>query len=285
MPSPSTAALTLLMTTALLLKSAVADDSTVSPAQLRDTRDPSQDTDDMLQRYVDEFVHVTPGSGLFPEVLRADERLLVPPAPFRIARYETTQELYRAVTGTNPSRWPGPRNSVDSVSRQDAEVFCTRITEFLRRRGSIGPKETVRLPTQTEWEYSCRGGSAESYCFGNIRDDADLQTLGEYAWHTGNAAGNDPAVGVLRPNQFGLCDMHGYLWEHVAADPGAATNSNASSVQLPVEFAMGGSWRDHHKLLASDCRIPVPVYAVSDAIGFRCVLASDEGDRKNSDKQ
>src|SRR5206468_970100 len=109
------------------------------------------------------------------------------------------------VMGQNPSRWKGPRNSVEMMSWEDANEFCGKITRKLRKQGLIEKAEVIRLPTESEWEYCCRAGTTTKYSFGDkARKDGDVSPkasiLNDYGWHTGNAAGNDPAVGVLKPN-------------------------------------------------------------------------------------
>ena len=206
---------------------------------------------------------------------------------FRISKFETTQDLYAAITGRNPSRWTGPRNSVESMSFLDAEVFCNKLTIQLRTAGLIAANEIVRLPTEVEWEYCCRAGTSTLYSFGESPQTASdpedaTPVLNDYAWHTGNAAGNDPAVGVLKPNSWGLFDMHGYLWEFVSdeytAAESAASESAASSRQstgATVRIIRGGSWRDHATHLTSGARQPVPDHVTSDAIGFRCIIVQN----------
>ncbi len=240
---------------------------------LRDTRQPSGNVEEVLGRFVEELVKIAPGSGDFPVSTESPAGPLQPAGEFRISRYETTQELYAAVMNGNPSRWKGPRNSVEMVSPQQARRFCVRLTEVLRAEGRITADEVVRLPTDVEWEYCCRARSGESFCFGSLSESPEL--LDRYAWHTGNAAGNDPAVGVLQANAFGLYDVHGYLWELVETD------HKSDPVPRPITWAMGGSWRDRAELLSADSRIPVPNYASSDAIGFRCVVSATGPGVKN----
>jgi formylglycine-generating enzyme required for sulfatase activity len=208
------------------------------------------------------------------------ERTVAMSQSFRISKYEMTQELYAVITGVNPSRWKGPRNSVESMSFLDAESFCTKLTVQLRAAKLIAPNEIVRLPTEAEWEYCCRAGTDTLYSFGDSAsagtDGADATSiLNEYAWHTGNAAGNDPAVGVLKPNPWGLFDMHGYLWEYVS-DKYRLPDSLAPDQAIPgatTRIIRSGSWRDHASSLTSGARLPVPDHVSSDAIGFRCVIA------------
>ncbi len=267
----------------LLIVAVLSLDAFAQPP--RNTRAASADRLDMLRRFVEECVSVTPGDGQFPDLqIRG-----APAAPFRIARYETTQELYQAITGTNPSRWKGPRNSVETVNWLDATAFCRQLTIALRTEKLISEDDVVRLPDSAEWEYCCRAGSETLYSFGDdvIADDG-TSLLDEFAWHTGNAAGNDPAVGVLKPNSWGLYDVHGYLWELTSDRWSLTAGTNEQSVGgstsatevrrtdspgEPLRTMHGGSWRDEYRLLKSSSKLPVPEYASSDAIGFRCVIA------------
>ena len=203
---------------------------------------------------------------------------------FRISRYEVTQELYRAVMGVNPSRWKGERNSVEMVSFQDAQQFCVKLTLMLRDEKLLTDKEIVRLPTEAEWEYCCRAGTTTPFSFGaSATAEGDQENiasvLNEFGWHTGNAAGNDPVVGALKPNAWGLYDFHGYLWEYVSdsyvvSAAGANETKQDSPAANAARIIRGGSWRDHHSLLTSSSRTVIPAHAASDAIGFRCVIES-----------
>ena len=188
---------------------------------------------------------------------------------FRISKFETTQELYQAVMEQNPSRWKGPRNSVENLRFADAEHFCRKLTDLLRDRKLIANTDIVRLPTAVEWEYCCRAGASTQYCFGDTAGTGDgTEILDTYAWHTGNAAGNDPAVGILKPNAWGLYDVHGYLWEFVS--DGGASVAEETSEHCDVR---GGSWKDKYQRLSSSTYLMIPVEKTDDATGFRCVIA------------
>lgn len=248
---------------------------------------------DLLKDFVDHCILIEPGKGKFPQQFQMGrhfespfalpERKVAVSQSFRISQYEMTQDLYAAITGANPSRWKGPRNSVESMSFLDAEMFCTKLTVQLLAAKLIAPNEIVRLPTESEWEYCCRAGTDTLYSFGDSASaKADgvnaTSILNEYAWHTGNAAGNDPAVGVLKPNAWGLFDMHGYLWEYVSdndAVPGTSDSvtSEKATRGATTRIIRGGSWRDHASQLTSGSRLPIPDHVNSDAIGFRCVIA------------
>ena len=194
---------------------------------------------------------------------------------FHIARYEVPQNLWEAVMGSNPSRWKGPRNSVEMLSFADAEAFCRKATELMRQAKLIQPNELIRLPSEAEWEYVCRAGTSTVYSFGD-----DPQMLGDYGWFTGNAAGNDPPVGAKKPNPWGLYDLHGYLSEWCAdawhdsigeaPKDGRAWTEGGDSARRVIR---GGSWKDAATLLASGYRRAIAKELKDDAVGLRCVLA------------
>lgn len=251
---------------------------------------------ELLKTFVSEFVAITPGTGMFPasfemgadagpEAERPAHQVTMK-RPFAIARYEVTQNLYAAVMGDNPSRWKGPRNSAEMFTWSEAVSFCEKATILLREADLIGDDEVIRLPSEAEWEYCCRAGTSTRYSFGDHarRDgdkDAKATLLDEFAWHTGNAAGNDPPVGALKPNAWGLYDFHGYLWEFVqdewsgdysgAPTDGSARASDSSATLRHV--VRGGSWRERFDRLTSTARMPVASDFRRDDVGFRCVRA------------
>jgi formylglycine-generating enzyme required for sulfatase activity len=239
--------------------------------------------DKILRRFLDEFVAITPGTGPFPATFArgsADGPDSERPVhtvtfkySFRLNKYEVTQELYEAIMGKNPSRWKGPRNSVEMVSWAEANEFCRKATAELRERKLLAADETIRLPSEAEWEYTCRAGTKTSYSFGN-----DAKDLGDYAWFTGNAKGNDPPVGKKKPNPWNLYDMHGYIWEwtldawHPSYEGAPADGSPRDSKDAKERVARGGAWTEKAENCRSATRGHWPAETRSDAIGFRCVL-------------
>jgi gluconolactonase len=181
---------------------------------------------------------------------------------FSVAKYEVPQNLWEAVIGNNPSKWKGKgreRNSVEMLSLDEAKTFCRKATEMMRSAKLIGTGEEIRLPTEEEWEYTARAGTKTKYSFGD-----DAKDINEYAWHTGNASGNDPPVGAKKPNSWGLYDVHGYLWEWV-------------TVKSPAEgtgVLRGGSWKDAAEKLTSGYRRVDKASLQDDAVGLRCVLCA-----------
>lgn len=249
--------------------------------------DPTPEQAKLLKTFREEFVLITPGEGKFParftmgrdaggEPSERPARVVELKERFHIACYEVPQNLWEAVMGENPSRWKGARNSVEMITLAEAEEFCRKATELMRAAGLIERDQTIRLPSEAEWEYCARAGTTTVYSFGD-----DAKDLGDYAWFTGNAAGNDPPVGVKKPNAFGLYDMHGYLWEFCrdawhddytgAPADGRAWDAAGGKEKHPGVLR-GGSWKDKAEHCTSTSRRKAPVDLRDDAVGFRCVL-------------
>lgn len=248
----------------------------------------------LLKTFREEFITVTPGQGRYPQSFTMGAKGEATPAEqpahqvtfryrFQVAKYEVPQNLWEAVMGSNPSRWKGPRNSVEMLSFEEAELFCKKLTQLLRSAKLIGPKEIVRLPTEAEWEYVARAGSTTRYSFGD-----DVAGLDAHGWFTGNAAGNDPPVGAKKPNPWGLYDIHGYLWEwcldvghenyQQAPTDGTAWLKGGKPKQRVLR---GGSWKDKAEKLTSSYRSLVPAALKDDAVGLRCVLADQPQEGKS----
>lgn len=253
----------------------------------------------LLKTFHQEFVDITPGQGKFPKTFKmgsgagpaSDQPVheVTFAGSFAIAKYEVPQNLYAAVMGINPSKWKGPRNSVEMMTFAQAQEFCRKITAMLREANLIAADEEIRLPTEAEWEYCCRAGTTTKYSFGDeATKPGDVEPkasiLDEYGWHTGNAAGNDPPVGAKKPNAWGLYDMHGYLWEFVADTwhddyQGAPQDGSAwmSDDATAPRVLRSGSWKDKHPLLTSTARRKIDAKEVGDEIGLRCVKAKVKG--------
>ena len=262
----------------------------------------------LIKRFHSEWVEIQPGKFAMGSQASESEgpvHMVTIGYKFRAAKYEVPQNLYEAVMGENPSLWKGPRNSVEMTTFDDAMTFCRRATEQMRDAGLIDDKHIVRLPTEAEWEYFARAGTKTPYSFGKDEE------LGDYAWFTGNASGNDPPVGAKKPNPWGLYDVHGYLWEwcldpaHANYD-GAPTDGSSwtNNGDGKLRVMRGGSWKDKVDLLTSSVRSGsfrhkdeagrqvllefeggAPRSLKDDAVGFRCVLVpvaqaySEENDK------
>ena len=118
--------------------------------------------------------------------------------PFYMAKYEVTQEQWKAVMGKNPSDFKGAKLPVTDVSWEYCQEFITKLNE----KTSGG----YRLPTESEWEYACRAGTTTAYSFGDKITPKDAN-------YSDSKIGKPVAVGSYRPNAFGLYDMHGNVNE------------------------------------------------------------------------
>ena len=237
--------------------------------------DPTPRKEAILKLFVKEFVAITPGKGKFPaSFLMGSEtgpksalpvKKVTMSGPFSINKYEVTQELYHVIMGDNPSKWKGPRNSVEMCNWNQSVEFCKKATKELSKRKLIGDDMEIRLPTEAEWEYCCRAGKQTTYGFGD-----DVKELTHYCWYKANSKGYDPPVGAKKPNAWGLYDMHGYIWEWCADSWSEDYNAKA----VPKEKVIrGGSWAHPAEQCTCAYRTHVATTAFDDKIGFRCVLA------------
>ena len=139
---------------------------------------------------------------------------------FRCMKFPATRRIYRNVMGNDPG-WPegeADDRPVNQVTWYDAIDFCNRLSEregltpaYRRDGDSVSWDATAdgyRLLTEAEWEYACRAGTRTRYSFGDGEGK-----LGKYAWYDKNSGGRPHPVGTLKPNPWGLHDMHGNVRE------------------------------------------------------------------------
>ena len=127
---------------------------------------------------------------------------------FYLGKYPVTQAQWKAVMGSNPSYFEGATLPVEEVSWDDAQLFC----------GKVGKKtgQVVGLPTDAQWEYSCRAGSSTPFHFGNILNGWQANCDGNFPYGTtkkGQYPRKTTPVGRYPANAWGLHDMHGNVWE------------------------------------------------------------------------
>ena len=163
--------------------------------------------------------------------------------PFYIGQFEVTQAQWHAVMESDPSQFTGdPNRPVESVSWNDAR-------EFVNKLNAMEPGTTYRLPTEAEWEYAARAGSAAAYAFGD-----DAAQLDAYGWYADNSGNTTHPVGEKQPNAWGVYAMHGGVWEWVQDRYGAYPSEAATeSVGPPPgnrRVIRGGSYLSP----AEDCR-------------------------------
>jgi len=222
-----------------------------------------------------ELVLILPGSFMMGSALESHDgpcHAVTISKPFYIGKYEVTQEQWKALTGENPSAF---KEGPDADKRPVETVSWTDIQEkFFPKLGGCLPKGWIpRLPTEAEWEYSCRATSTTAFCFG---DDAD--GLSEYGWYDGNSGKTTHPVGEKKPNAWGLYDMHGNVWEWCsdwkAAYPAGSVTDPSGPAMGSYRANRGGSWYFNASYSKSARRsLNEPNTTRSSNLGFRVVLS------------
>ena len=192
-------------------------------------------------------------------------------SPFFIGKFEVTQQQWQGVMGSNPSRFTGAAGlPVEQVSWFDVEEFLTRLNE----RDTAGH---YRLPTEAQWEYTCRGGTTTAYGIGDTLTEADANIAPSPLSETDSvkAGRQTRTVGSYAPNAWGLHDMHGNVWEWTAdehcpyaenpvVDPIGACGS-------PLKVIRGGSWYFGPDSARCALRYTHPPADRGFSLGFRVV--------------
>jgi formylglycine-generating enzyme required for sulfatase activity len=204
-----------------------------------------------------------------------------------LMQFPVTRGLYQAVLGKGPSEWEERKDEkrlpANYVTWFDAVRFCNALSERCGLQPCYQIKgeqvewnrqaEGYRLPTEAEWEYTVRAGTATSWFCGD-----DEKLLGRYAWYAENSSSNIHPVGEKEPNPWGLYDMMGNVWEWCWDWYGPY---GADAVVDPVgpdgagrRVLRGGAYWDEARNLRSALRLRLEPEVRSDAIGFRCVRAA-----------
>jgi formylglycine-generating enzyme required for sulfatase activity len=146
---------------------------------------------------------------------------------FYISKYPVTQAQYRAVMGNNPSYYSGDNKPVERVTWQNAVDFCKAVGGF--------------LPTEAQWEFAARGGNNSN---GYIYSGSD--NLDEVGWYSNNSSSQTHDVGQKNPNELGIYDMSGNVFEWTADlyqinYPSSSTNPTGASSGF-YRVYRGGGW-------------------------------------------
>ena len=165
--------------------------------------------------------------------------------PFYIAKNLITQQQFGRVVREKWNANVGDDLPVDHILSSSVKEFCENLTA---RTGM-----TIRLPTEEEWEYCCRAGSGTDYYAGDSEADLDRS-----AWYMRNSAGSSHPVGKKVPNNFGLYDMQGNMWQLCEMQTGALdtvskllNDGSMESDRFDLLILRGGAWCSG----PADCRV------------------------------
>jgi formylglycine-generating enzyme required for sulfatase activity len=182
---------------------------------------------------------------------------------FKIAKTLVTQKQWVEIMGSNPSCFKGDDNPVETVNWQDIQEFINKLNQATGKN--------YRLPTEAEWEYACRGGAKSAqykYSGGN-----DIDAV---AWHSGNSASKTHAVGTKTPNELGIYDMSGNVWELCSdwyGDYNASAQTNPQGATSGTfHVTRGGSWGNEAQRCRISNRGTVTPEDSHSGLGFRLVL-------------
>ena len=207
---------------------------------------------------------------------------LVDVPAFFMGKYPITQAQYESVMGSNPSRFKdkpdSPSRPVEQVSWEDAQEFCKKLSELTGRE--------YRLPSEAQWEYACRAGTTTPFHFGETISTKVANYNGEYVYGMDEKGENRKQItpvdyfGVA--NEFGLCDMHGNVWEWceddwhgkyegAPMDGSAWIDSKSKESNKTSHSLRGGSWLYD----PVDCRSAFRTFSDLDSryndLGFRVI--------------
>ena len=192
--------------------------------------------------------------------------------PFYCGKYEVTQEQWKAVMGTSPSKFPGAKNPVESVSWADCQAFVQKLNEKLgAQAGKFG------LPTEAQWEYACRAGTNPDQA-----DQAHAGLIMATAWYDANSEKKTHPVGEKKPNAWGLYDMQGNVWEwcvdwygsrFYSQPPGDDPNGPAEGT---FRVLRGGGWNDNSWACRPMARGDRDPELKLDDVGLRVIRSADK---------
>jgi sulfatase modifying factor 1 len=200
---------------------------------------------------------------------------------FRLAKTEVTIDQWKKIMPTEPWKEKNKEHETGEypamcITWDDSQLFCKRLSEREGRR--------YRLPTEAEWEWSCRGGTSTAYSFADKESGFQAEIINRFAWNSNQQGGNalgeryTHRVRLLLPNPFGLFDMNGNVWEwcedcYVQRLPGGVnplTTDGAESRNDRVLRGCGwGSTPNHHRSARRLSWDPSELGETANQQGFR----------------
>ncbi len=183
---------------------------------------------------------------------------------YYIGETEVTQGLWKAVMGSNPSYFKGDNLPVEQVSYEDVKTFITKLNQKTGK--------TFRLPTEAEWEYAARGGKkSKGYKYSGSNN------IGDVAWYDKNSNDKTHPVKTKQPNELGIYDMSGNVWEWCSDWYGSYSRNAQTNPQGPssgsYRVLRGGSWPDYAEYCRVADRDGNDPSDGSDNLGFRLALS------------
>ena len=182
---------------------------------------------------------------------------------YYIGKTEVTQALWQAVMGSNPSNFKGSNLPVEEVSWEDCQTFIRKLNALTGKN--------FRLPTEAEWEFAARGGNnSRGYKY------SGSNTLSNVAWYDDNSSDKTHPVATKAPNELGIYDMSGNVWEWCSDWYGSYSTSSQYNPTGPNSGSdrvnRGGCWDSY----AWSCRVSLrnyvnPAYRGYD-LGLRLAL-------------
>ena len=164
---------------------------------------------------------------------------------YYIGETEITQAQWRAIMGTNPSDYTGDNRPVENVSWNEAQAFCEKLSELTGKR--------YVLPIEAQWEYAARGGNkSKGYTY------SGSNTIGDVAVYCDNKINQHSNVKSKKPNEIGIYDMSGNVWEWCSSRYGYYSSSPETNPQGPssgdARVLRGGSWYFNSSYCRVACR-------------------------------
>jgi formylglycine-generating enzyme required for sulfatase activity len=183
-----------------------------------------------------------------------------------MGKHLVTQALWEAVMGNNPARFKGANHPVEQVRWEDI------VNTFLPKLKTMTGK-SYQLPSEAIWEYAARGGKHHSPC-----QYAGSNKLKEVGWYDDNSHGSTQPVGKKLPNELGIYDMSGNVWEWCSDWYGSDyyKNSPTDNPKGPSSGSSrvlrGGGWVNSAQYCRSAYRYFLTPDYRSGTYGFRLVF-------------